>query len=259
MNGKRPGAGGPRGGGEPSPRDAVAGRRTLPPGYGDGPGSRGRAFVNPYIERLAEYPDLILPGPEAEALRGRWRDVHGPPGPGLTRLEIGSGNGFFLRALCHRHPRDLCVGLEIRYKRVWMAARKLDRAGLANGRVVLHHAGYLERLFAPGEIGALYINHPDPWPKNRHARNRLFTPEFAGACSELLRRGGEVHVKSDFPAHADAARATFEAAGLVVTAFTPHLHAPGEPLAADNIVTNYERKAIAAGRPVFRLSLRRPS
>ncbi len=237
---------------DPSPDQIVGGRRTLPPG--SQPAPAGRVFVNPYIAKLAEYPSLILTGEDAEALRGRWREAWPEEAPcrdGSLSLEIGSGNGFFLREMCRRHPDRRFVGVEIRYKRVWMAARKLDQVGLINGRVVSHHAGYLARLFEPGELVAVYLNHPDPWPKDRHAGNRIITPAFAELVQTLLADGGLFQLKSDHAPYADEARRCFGSTTLDEIAFAADLHRPGEPLAEDNVLTNYERKFVEKGEPVF--------
>ena len=233
-----------------SPDEIVGGCRTLPPG--SGPVPSGRQFKNPYIERLAEYPGLILTGDQAEPLRGRWLTRWPCAGgsPPLC-LEIGCGNGFFFRDLCLRHPDHRFVGIEIRYKRVWMSARKLAQAGCSNGVVVLHHAGYLGRLFANDELSAIYLNHPDPWPKDRHARNRLITPDFATLISRLLRRDGTFQIKSDCSRYADETRRCFASTPMTEQAYTADLHRPGDPLAEGNIVTNYERKFVERGEPVF--------
>ena len=256
----------------PPAAEALAGKGSFPPGYGKS-GTR-RAFVNPYMERISEYPDAILEGPQAEELRGRWRerwgvdrsgDTAGParrgtlpgdPGEGVfLGVEIGCGNGFFLRGLCQRYPDRRYVGLEIRYKRVWMTARKLAQVGCTNAAVVVFHAGYLRRLFAPGELDAVYINHPDPWPKDRHARNRLIAPPLVSAVAELLAPGGVLEVKSDCARYADDLRRCAADVPLQEVAYTPDLHQPGEPLAEGNIETNYERKFREKGEPVFYMRL----
>lgn len=253
-------AGTPRGIGEGiSTDEVVAGRRTLPPGYGDH--SRDKVFTNRYIEMLAQYPDLIRQGEAAEACRGRWlAGANAQEGTDYRalELEIGSGNGFYLQGMCQRFPHRLFVGVEVRYKRVWLAAKKLHESGLSNGRVVLHHAGYMARLFAPGELSAIHINHPDPWPKERHAGNRLFNAGFAELCDSLLVPGGLIQIKSDFAPHALAARQHFVAVGFQETAFTADLHQPGEALAEGNIITNYERKFMRSGEPVFLQRLVKP-
>ena len=236
-----------KGAGEPTPDQVVGGRRTYPPGSNSV--SPRRPFLNPYIAKLAEYPDLILEGEAAEARRGRWLDTL--PNDHPVHVEIGSGNGFFLRDMCLRHPDRAFVGVEIRYKRVWMAARKLDRAGCTNGRVVLYHAGYLGRLFAEGEVAEIYLNHPDPWPKDKHARNRIITPAFADMVCDLLVPGGLFQIKSDCAPYADACRSCFAPHPMTEEAFAADLHREGEPLAEGNIVTNYERKFVEKGEPVF--------
>jgi tRNA (guanine-N7-)-methyltransferase len=233
---------------ELDPAEIAGGRQTLPPGQGR-PRERS-AFVNPYIVKLAEYPDLILEGPAAEAYRGRWMDAFDGTDRPLV-LEVGSGNGFFLRGMCQRHPDWRFIGVEIRYKRVWMAARKLSEVGCTNGRVVLHHGGYLARLFADGSLHQVHLNHPDPWPKDRHARNRIITPDFLALVTRLLAPGGLFQIKSDCARYADDARAAAEGTGLTEEAYAADLHQPGEPLAEGNIVTNYERKFMEKDEPVF--------
>lgn len=238
---------------EISAGQAIAGRRVLPPGYVQP--DPERRYANPYIGKLAEYPEHILAGPDTESFRGRWVELFATPGP--LEVEIGNGNGFYLLGLCQRHPERRFIGLEVRYKRVWMAARKLERAGCDNGRVVLFHAGYLPRLFAPGEVAAFHLNHPDPWPKGRHARNRLINPAFCRAIAELLPVGGTFTVKSDCMRYAGELRRGFGPLDVTEEAFTADLHTPGEPLGADNIETNYERKIVQRGLPVFLMRLRR--
>ncbi len=232
----------------PHPSEIAGGRQTLPPGQGK-PRERS-AFVNRYIAKLAEYPDIILEGEAAEAYRGRWMDAFDGADHPLV-LEVGSGNGFFLRGMATRHPDWRFVGVEIRYKRVWMAARKLHDVGCTNGRVVLHHGGYLARLFTDASLHQVHLNHPDPWPKDRHARNRIITPDFVGLVARLLAPGGLFQIKSDCARYADDARLAAQGTPLTEEAYTSDLHRAGEPLADGNIVTNYERKFIEKHEPVF--------
>ncbi|MCK6526360.1 hypothetical protein L6R50_01945 [Myxococcota bacterium] len=216
--------------------------------------ARGR--FNPYVARLSEYPGLILTGDEARSLRGRWA-AEGFDSPGDVWLEIGPGNGFFLSGMAALHPERRFVGVEIRYKRVWMTAKKLHHAAVRNARVVHFHAGFLPEIFAPGELSGVFVNHPDPWPKDRQQKHRLFNPDFAAILEFLVRPGGELRVKSDFAPYVPAVRDAFAGTRFAETAFTPDINRPGEPLAAGDVVTNYQRKFIERGLPVFFMSLRR--
>ena len=92
--------------------------------------------------------------------------------------------------LARRMPGCNVLGIEIRFKRTVLCARKLTRAGASNAIIARYHAGFLDDLFADGEVDGLYINHPDPWPKARHHRRRFVTKEHLAplhrALSEVL-------------------------------------------------------------------------
>lgn len=215
----------------------------------------GRARVNPYAGRLDEFPALILPGDAAEALSGRWREHLGVP-RGVW-LEIGPGNGFFLSGIAARHPDRGFVGVEVRYKRCWLCAKKLAASGRTNARVVHHHAAFLADLFAEGELSGVYIHHPDPWPRERQHKHRLVQPALARTLESRVARGGEVRLKSDFAPYLPVMREAFAGTAFVEEAFTADINRDGEPLGRDDILTNYQKKSIARGQPVFFVSFRR--
>ncbi len=216
-----------------------------------------RARFNPYVDRIQEEGDLILLGEQAQALRGRWGDGAFPT-PGPVHLEIGPGNGFFLCDMAGLHPEKRFVGVEIRYKRCWLCARKLRVAGRTNVRVVHHHAGFLPDLFAPEELSGIYINHPDPWPKEKQHKHRLLNREFARIATSLLKPSGEVRIKSDFAPYLPVIREAFaEAPGMVEVAYTADVNRRDDPLAVGDVLTNYQRKFIARGHPVFLLVLKK--
>lgn len=224
--------------------------------------ARADARINPYVERIREHAPFALTAEEAEALRGRWREEIGvAPGAPLL-LEIGPGNGFFFRELCRRFPEAAVVGVEIRFKRVWMTARKARQWGLSRFRVVHHHAAYLSDIFDAGEVDAVFLNHPDPWPRERDHRNRLLAPPMREDLLRVLRPRGEFWLKSDFAEYGPLARSLFAAAPWRDLAFCPDLHGPagdalrraapeGSRFWAADIVTNYERKTREAGGTIL--------
>jgi tRNA (guanine-N7-)-methyltransferase len=220
--------------------------------------SRGRADLNPYVEKVHEYAPYTLVAEQAEAARGRWRELAGVDAATPLILEIGSGNGFFFRDLALRHPEALLVAVEVRFKRVWLTARKARQAGCANIRVVHHHAGHLPDLFERGEVDAVHLNHPDPWPKERHHKNRLLAPGFRDDLERHLRPGGEIWLKSDFADYGPLARELFGRPPWTELAWTADLHGePSEALRTEapngsrwwaaDVVTNYERKSLEKG------------
>lgn len=223
--------------------------------------SRGRADQNPYVDKIREYHPWALPTDEGEELRGRWREALGLDPAAPLMLEIGPGNGFFFREVKQRFPEAGLVGLEIRFKRVWLTARKALNQGLDKFRVVHHHAAHLPRLFAPGELDCVFANHPDPWPKDRHHKHRLLNEHFRSNLATCLADNGEFWLKSDFVEYGPLARGLFAAEGWEDIAFSPDLHRGNVSLATEapmdarfwaaDLVTNYEQKHIKMGSKIL--------
>ncbi len=142
---------------------------------------------------------------------------------------------FFFAEICGRY--DGVLGVEIRFKRVWLTANKARRAGHANFRVVHHHSGYLGDLLAPGELSGVFINHPDPWPKDRHHKHRLLQPELADLLAEKVEEGGEIWIQSDFTPYGPLAQEVFGRAPWQPVAFTADLHGAGSNGATSDLTS----------------------
>jgi tRNA (guanine-N7-)-methyltransferase len=87
------------------------------------------------------------------------------------------------------------------YKLCWQRAA---RRGLSNVRLLRTTAeDLLIRLLAPASVATFYVLFPDPWPKKRHHKRRLFKPEIVTAMTRALQPGGRLLVKSDDDAYAE--------------------------------------------------------
>jgi len=56
----------------------------------------------------------------------------------------------------------------------------------------------LDRLFLPKSLHRVYALFPDPWPKKRHAKHRLFSHSFLKLLNSRLVSGGEVRIITDY-------------------------------------------------------------
>lgn len=117
-------------------------------------------------------------------------------------IEIGPGNGSFLRHLAQNFPEHTIIGVELQEARFDQQRQRCrDCPNVAhvwgNARIAV------PRLIAFGvRAEQMYILFPDPWPKRKHSAHRLFTAEFVNACCELLTPNGELHFITDDPAYA---------------------------------------------------------
>ena len=113
-------------------------------------------------------------------------------------LDCGCGKGRFLLARATAHPDVQFLGLDRMLVRIRKLDRKILRAGLGNVKLLRMEAFYsLQQLLPPHRLRTVYIFFPDPWPKRRHHRRRLFSPEFLDVLWSRLETGGTVQVATD--------------------------------------------------------------
>jgi tRNA G46 methylase TrmB len=142
-----------------------------------------------------------------------------------------------------------------------MTAKKLVERGVTNARIARYHAGFLDDLFEPGALSGIYVNHPDPWPKERHEKNRLISRWFLEDVSSLLAPGGWMRLKSDHLPNVERVvellgDETRPALPLVIHGRSDDVITGPAPWPND-IETNYQSKYRKRGEPVYAIEIRR--
>ncbi|MDP6054584.1 MAG: tRNA (guanosine(46)-N7)-methyltransferase TrmB, partial [Candidatus Latescibacteria bacterium] len=117
-----------------------------------------------------------------------WAELFGNMNP--VEIEIGCGKGRFIINSAMKYPDINYVGIEraLRYFR-FMKERSAKR-NLTNIRVLQDDAGYFIERFVPDHsVTACHIYFPDPWPKKRHRKRRLFKQDFLRHIERTLISG----------------------------------------------------------------------
>ena len=196
-------------------------------------GPRMEACSRVWIRQPAEY-------------RGRWRELM--PGARELRLEIGCGKGKFTVETAKAEPDVLLIALEKVPDAMVMAMEYAVREELTNVFFLDADAALLPDLFAEGELDRIYLNFPDPWPRNKTAKLRLTFRTFLEKYKTVLKDGGEIHFKTDNRPLFDFSLEEFARCGLEVKNVTYDLHKDG----IVGITTGYEEKFHALGTPINR-------
>jgi tRNA (guanine-N7-)-methyltransferase len=166
-----------------------------------------------------------------------------------VEIEIGAGKGEFIIERAAEFPERDFIAVELSGTITHVLAVRCGRTGLENLRVARMDARTLVNLMLPdASIAAFHIYFPDPGPKERHVKHRLFTPTLAASLFRTVEPGALAYVATDVRSYAGEIFAMLEAAGFIRALEA----APG----ADR--TGFARKYVAAGKPVFSGSFRRP-
>ena len=196
----------------------------------------------------AHHRDWVVPDAAVDEPSFSWPGVFGREAPVI--VEIGSGVGEATAVLAAQRPSYDVVALEVWRPGVAHTLGLLADEGADNVRLLSVDAVWcLENLFEPDGIEELWTFFPDPWPKQRHHKRRLVTPEFAGLVGSRLRPGGLWRLATDWAEYAEQMRVVLDA--------EPTLEGGPTERWADRPVTKFERKGINAGRTIADLAYRR--
>lgn len=186
---------------------------------------------------------------DAEKLRGNWRSLM--PNAKEIRLEIGCGKGKFTVETAAAEPDVLILAVERVQEAMLLGMERALAMGLKNVYFLSIDAAALEDYFAEGEVDLIYLNFCDPWPRKKNAKRRLTYHTFLDKYRKVLKKGGEIHFKTDNAPLFEWSLEEFAAHGWEVHHLTRDLHANG-PV---GIMTGYEEKFYQLGTPINRCEL----
>ncbi|RJP61707.1 MAG: tRNA (guanosine(46)-N7)-methyltransferase TrmB [Candidatus Auribacter fodinae] len=122
-------------------------------------------------------------------------------------LEIGFGVGKFFLEQARNNPDKGLIGVENDPARYFKMRDKLSYIDIDNTRICRTEAEMLVKYLIPEKsIDYVFINFPDPWPKNRHTKFRLFTLDFSQDLARIMKHGARVRIVTDVKEYADHIR-----------------------------------------------------
>ena len=210
------------------------------------------AKYNPYIARVYDYPELLLPHPTPENFRELWprinKDSLGDTLSSRIHIEIGCGSSRYLIRWAIENPQDFFIGLELRYKRLVLAAKKIQRQNIPNIILLRERGEFIDEYLPYKSINCLHINFPDPWPKKAKRKHRILSTEFLTKMSLYFCSGGELRFKTD---HLEYFKSVTQILNQLepysIDQFTEDLHK--STYNKENILTEFEMLFKSKGNP----------
>ena len=203
-------------------------------------------IVTEYAVPLGEVPTPI-----------DWKAFFGNSHP--VEIEVGSGKGRFLLEAAKRHPTVNYIGIERAQKYVALTQERFEKymrhfgvarasGTFSNVRLAWTDANYFLTRYVPAEsVQAYHIYFPDPWPKKRQRKRRIFrNQDFLEALTRTLNsNGGRLYITTDYAEYFQEIQERL--AGL------PVLRPIETDLSPDRgIATNFEMKYVSEGRNIYR-------
>jgi tRNA (guanine-N7-)-methyltransferase len=163
--------------------------------YGRSSGHKLRKGQAELVEKLL--PQISVPD-EGEITSGR---LFGDDRP--LHFEIGFGAGEHLAYRADLLPDHGFIGCEPFLNGVAATLGHVRDENLANVRLHMGDALEVLRRVPDGSLLMIYLLHPDPWPKARHAKRRMMNDGPVDLIASKMKRGGEFRVATDDPTYLD--------------------------------------------------------
>jgi tRNA (guanine-N7-)-methyltransferase len=161
--------------------------------YGRSSGHKLRKSQHELVDTLL--PQIAVPA-EEEITSGR---LFGDDRP--LHFEIGFGSGEHLVDRADMLPDHGFVGAEPFLNGVAAALAHIRDKDLGNVRLWRGDALDVLQRVPDGTLSFVYLLHPDPWPKPRHAKRRMVNDRPVDLFAAKLKKGGEFRLATDDPTY----------------------------------------------------------
>lgn len=154
---------------------------------------------------------FVFPGWDSPELFGTNHPVH---------IEYCSGNGDWIIEKAKNNPNISWLAVEKKFDRVKKIWSKMTNSGLSNLVIVWAEAfGFTQSFIPANSVQEIFVNFPDPWPKQKHAKNRIIRPEFLIELARIMNSSGKATFVTDDEVYATSMLADTMSTGLFESGF----------------------------------------
>ena len=178
--------------------------------------------------------------------KGKWNKIFNNDNE--IHIEIGMGKGKFISEIAIKNPDVNFIGIEKFDSVIVRAVQKLEEKEIPNLKLIRMDAKELDKVFNH-EISRIYLNFSDPWPKSKHEKRRLTSPQFLRIYDKVFKDKNEIFLKTDNKKLFAYSLEVLSQYGYKFKEIT--LDLKNENI--DNVTTEYEDKFMEKGITINRL------
>ena len=198
-------------------------------------------------EDIVNNSNYVIKNPEQ--YKGHFKELFG--NNDSIYIEIGMGKGNFIIENAIRYPNINFIGIE-KYDSVMVKAiRRLEELNIPNLKLIRMDANKIDDIFDT-EIDKIYLNFSDPWPKTRHEKRRLMSPNFLKKYDNIFKNKKNIEFKTDNRKLFEYAIKIFNETKYNIDDISLNLY---EDNIKNNIPTEYEMKFNNLGFPIYKIEV----
>jgi len=130
-------------------------------------------------------------------------------------MEIGFGMGEATAIIAKNHPNNGYIALDVHPPGIGKLLGRIVENELTNLRVIEDDVHIiLPHMFEDESLDAIHLYFPDPWPKKKHNKRRIVNDGFLALIHPKLKKGGYIHIATDWVPYAVSIEEVFAASAL---------------------------------------------
>jgi len=130
-------------------------------------------------------------------------------------MEIGFGMGEATAIIAKNHPNNAYIAVDVHPPGIGKLLGRIVENGLTNLRVIEDDVHIvLPHMFEDESLDAIHLYFPDPWPKKKHNKRRIVNGGFLALIHPKLKKGGHIHIATDWVPYAVSMQEVFAASSL---------------------------------------------
>jgi tRNA (guanine-N7-)-methyltransferase len=182
------------------------------------------------------------------SMRGKWHEYFGNTHPIV--LELACGKGEYTQHRAAQESDKNFIGIDIKGNRMFIGARNCLEQGIRNAAYLRIPIDQITDYFAEAEIAEIWIIFPDPFLRDKKAKNRLTHQKFLRKYQQILQVGGTINLKTDSKPLFDFTLDVLQESGCSIDICNHNIYKEGEAAYPLNIKTYYEGMHLADNRTI---------
>ena len=151
-------------------------------------------------------------------------------------------------------PESSVLGAEVYLAGIGSTLSKSNEEGLNNIKILNSDiVPFLEETISDDSFDLVLMFYPDPWPKRKHHKRRLFQPNFLNLIHSKLKKNGIFYFKTDWSHYYQESIKILLDDNNWLKLDESQLN----PVLKEMPVTSFERKALKAQRDLKKIILKK--
>ena len=132
-------------------------------------------------------------------------------------MEIGFGMGEATAIIAKNHPNNGYIAVDVHPPGIGKLLARIAENDLTNLKVIEEDVHVvLQHMIADESLDGIHLFFPDPWPKKKHNKRRIVNEGFLSLIHPKIKKGGFIHIATDWVPYAINIQEVFAASTLFV-------------------------------------------